>query len=212
MLKAFKILSLLLIAMSFTSCIELVEEIKINTDLSGKYHLYLKHDGLEFVFKSITQNIDLTELNKRLQILEQQEGIQNLRTNINLKKGIFSIQFNFSDAKNLTRAFYASLGAKKRFYHKSFLKVNQSKIVRPNLRSYLIKYAHKKGLINKIPSERILEYVNYRFRVISPRPIKTAWLPNKPTQSNPLEYNQIYTMRALFHDDLNTKCVIRLSK
>lgn len=198
--------------MSFSSCIELIEEIEINTDLSGKYHLYLEHDGLEFVFKSITQNIDLTEVNKRLQILKQQDGIQNLKTDINLKKGIFSIQFNFSDAKKLSRAFYASLGVEKRFYHKSFLKVNQSKIVRPNLRSYLVKYVQKQGILNRLPNERLLNYVNYRFRIISPKPIKSARPANESAQINTLEYNQVYTMKELFYNDLNTKSVIRLSK
>lgn len=208
--KFIKILSLLLVTLSFTSCIELVEEIKINTDLSGEYHLYLKHNGLGFLFNSVGRNLDLRQLNNGLQKLEQQKGISNLTTDINPKKGKFSIQFHFSDAKSLSQAFYATLGVKKRFYHKSFLKVNQSKIKRPNLTPYLVKYAKSQGLLEQIPSDNLLDYVNYRIRIISPENIVSAMPPNSSSRYH--EYTQLYPMRSLLLNKQSTKSIIRFKK
>lgn len=208
--KIFKILGLLILTLSFTSCIELVEEIKINADLSGKYHLYLKHNGMGFLFNSVTQNLDLRGLENGLQKLKQQEGISNLTTNINPRKGKFSIQFDFSDAKSLTRAFYTSLGAKKRFYHKSFLKVNQSRIKRPNLTPYLVRYAKSNGLLKRIPMDNLLDYIHYRYRVISPKNIESANPPSSSSKNH--AYNQSYTMRSLLLHEQSTKSTIRLEK
>lgn len=195
---------------SFNSCIELVEEIKINSDLSGKYHLYLKHNGLDFLFNSIPQNPDLTGLENGLHTLALQKGISNLSTNINLKKGDFSIRFDFSDAKSLTDAFYASLGAKKHFYHKSFLKVNQSKIKRPNLTPYLVKYAERNGLLDKLPSDKILDYVKYRYTIISSKNIESTQPLN--ASSKDYEYTQLYPMKSLLMQKQSTKSVIHLKK
>jgi len=208
--KIVKLIGFLLLMLGSTSCIELVEEIKINSDLSGKYHLYLKHNGLEFVFNSVGQNIDLSGLENGLEKLKHQKEISNLRTSINPKKGKFSIQFDFSDAKSLTRAFYAGLGTKKRFYHKSFLKINASKITRPNLTPYLVKYAESQNLIDEFPSEVLLDYVNYRYRIITPQNIKSASPPN--TSEKVKEYNQLYSSKSLLLQKQSTKSIIRLEK
>lgn len=208
--KIVKLIGFILLMFGSTSCVELVEEIKINSDLSGKYHLYLKHNGLGFLFNSAGQNIDLSGLENGLEKLKHQKGISNLRTNINPKKGKFSIQFDFSDAKSLTHAFYASLGAKKRFYHKSFLKINQSKITRPNLTPYLVKYAESQNLIDELPSEVLLGYVDYRYRIITPQNIKSALPPN--TSERTKEYNQLYSSKSLLLEKQNTKSTIRLEK
>lgn len=210
--KFFKIIGLLFIALSFSSCIELVEEIKINPDLSGRYHLYLSNDGLEFLFKAVSQNIDISALERSLQIISHQDGISNFTTAINLKKGIFSIQFDFSDSKKLTKAFYLSLGAEKRFYNKNFLSVNQSRIKRPNLRPYLIKYLKKEDLFAKLPNGKILDYVNYRFKIITPEPIKGAWPKSESEQYRTQEYNKLYTLKTLLDENKSTKIVIRFGK
>lgn len=208
--KILKLIGLLIIAFSFSSCIELVEEIKINADLSGKYHLYLKHKGLGFLFNSFSQDLDLRELEKGLNTLKQQKGISNLARDINPRKGKFSIQFDFADANSLTHAFYASLGAKKQFYHKSFLKVNKNRIKRPNLTPYLIKYIESTGLLKQIPSEQLFGYIQYRYRVISPRNIKSAI----PTASNISyrEYNQVYPLQSLLIQKHSIKSTIRIQK
>ncbi len=208
--KFFKILALLILGFSFNSCVELVEEIKINKDLSGEYHLYLKHDGLGFLFNSFGQNIDLKGLDNGLEKLKQQEGITKLRTDINPKKGRFSLQFNFSDYKSLNQAFYGALGVKKQFYHKNFLKVNQRKIKRPNLTPYLVKYAESQGLLEQLPSEKILDYISYRYRIISPKKIESA----KPesTTFGDYEYTQQYPIKTLLLDKRSTKSIVRIEK
>ncbi|MDA3905456.1 MAG: hypothetical protein PF484_05205 [Bacteroidales bacterium] len=207
--KVFKIISLLIISLSFSSCIELVEEIEINSDLSGNYHLYLEHKGLDFLFNSVNQNLNITEIKKILQKLKHQEGISNLTSNIKLNKGVFSIRFDFSDAKSLTKAIYSSFGVKKRFYHKNFLKVNQSKIVRPNLTPYIIKYVKTNGLINRLPTEKMMDYIKYRYRVISSNSIKSTRPLTNDASFNQLEYNQLYPIKSLLLKKQSTRSIIR---
>jgi hypothetical protein len=208
--KLFKILALLLLSFSLTSCVELVEEIKINEDLSGEYRLYLKHNGLDLLFNSLAKNIDTKGLDDGLENLKQQEGISKLRTDINPKKGRFFIQFHFSDSKSLSHAFYGALGVKKQFYHKNFLKINPSKIRRPNLTPYLVKYAESQGLLDELPSENILDYLSYRYRIISPKKIKSATPAN--TSFGAYEYTQLYSLKTLLLDKRSTKSIIKTNK
>lgn len=210
--KALKIISLLLISLSFSSCIEIVEEIKINQDLSGNYHLYLEHKDLDFLFNSMAQDFDLRELETILKKLKQQDGISNFSADIRPNKGKVSIQFDFSDSKSLTKAFYASIGAEKRFYNKSFLKVKQAKIKRPNLTPYFAKYAKTKGWIDKISNEKIYEYIKYHYRVICSNNIKSAVPPSHENSINLLEYNQLYPIKSLLVKKQSIRSVIRLQE
>jgi len=208
--KAIKIFGLLLITLSLNSCIELVEEVTINPDLSGNYHLYLQHNTFEFLFNAIPYDLNLNEVESGLQRLKQEKGISNLTSDIRLNKGKLSIQFDFSDAKSLNKAFYASIGTKKRFYNRSFLKVGQKKIKRPNLTPYLIKYAESRGVLDQIRNEKMLDYISYRYRLISSNTLKSAFPPNISSKRN--EYTQLYPLKSLLVQERSTKSVIRLNK
>ncbi|MCD6091420.1 MAG: hypothetical protein J7J72_07965 [Bacteroidales bacterium] len=210
--RVFKIISLLFIAFSFSSCIELVEEIKINPDLSGEYHLYLENKGLDFLFDGFSQNINQREIEYILGKLKHQKGISNLTADTRINKGKFSISFNFSNAKSLTNALYASFGVKKQFYHKAFLKVNHRKIKRPNLSPYLIKYAENQGLMKQLPSEKMLDYIDYRYKIISSKPIKSALPPANIQSLNQLEYSQLYSSKSLLLNKQSTKSVLWLKR
>ncbi|MBN1651981.1 MAG: hypothetical protein JW857_11670 [Bacteroidales bacterium] len=208
MRKVIKIFILLFASLSFSSCIELVEEIKINPDLSGEYHLYIEQNNLTRLLNSLSDNIDLSELQTRLQVLKQQEGISQLITDIHPKKSRFSIRFHFSDAKSLTKAFYASLGAKKQCYNKAFLKVNSRRIKRPNLTPYLVKYAKSKDLKLTNQSHKILDYLDYSYRITSSKKIKSAFPPS--SEQNQRHYIRRYTVNDLLINEQSTKSVIRL--
>lgn len=210
MRRALKIFILLFVSLSFSSCIELVEEIKINPDLSGEYHLYIEQNSLTRLLNSFSDNFDLSELEARLQILKQQEGISDLLSDINPKKGRYSVRFHFSDAKSLTHAFYASLGAKKSLFNKAFLKVNAHKIKRPNLTPYLVKYAKNRDLLTKIPSSKLLEYLHYNYKITSSKNIKSALPLISEQNMNQRQYNQRYTIKNLLLNKQSTKSVIRL--
>lgn len=205
--KTIKIIVLLLFSLSLSSCVELVEEIRFNADLSGKYHIYLKHNGLDFLFNSLTKNLDLSGLDEGLKSIESQEGIRNLKTDIQPKKGKFSIQFDFDNARSLTKAFYASIGVKKQFYHTAFIKASESKIKRPNLTPYLLRYIKNSDLKDQIPSGKILDYVKYRYHIIGPENISKSTPANIALKPN--EYTQIYPLKAIIIDKASTKSIIK---
>lgn len=209
--KGFKIIGLLFILLSFSSCIELVEEIKINPDLSGNYHLYLKHDGLDFLFKAVPKNVDLSDIETAMNRLKLQEGIHNLKSDIKINKGKFSVQFDFSNAKSLSHALYAVFGAKQQFYNKSFIKVGRSKVKRPNLTPYIIEYAKSKVLLDELPGDMVMENIYYTYRLITPKDIKHS-KPDNYSLSNQNEYVHRYSMKSLFQNEQSTKSTIRLVK
>jgi len=208
--KAFKFIGLLLLSLSLTSCIELIEEIKINTDHSGNYHFYLKHNGLSFLFNAIPDDFNLKEFEQGIKKVEYANGISNFFMDINLKKGRFSFSFDFSDEQSLNRAFYQGFGIEKRFFHKSFLKISESKIKRPNLTPYLIKYIESNKYLDQLPNKEILDYVSYRYRLISSKDIKSAKPHSYPSKNKETEYNQVYKFKNLLFEKQSTKSVIRL--
>ena len=210
--KTIKIFGLLLIAMGLSSCIELIEEIKINPDLSGHYHLYLENNSLGLLFNALPLNLDIEKFEMDLQKLRKQKGISNFSTVILPKKGQFSIRFDFSDDKSLTRALYASFDAKKRYYNKSFLKVNKRKIIRPNLAPYLIKYLETNDLLSEIPKDVLLDNVTYHYRLISQKDIKSTMPQATSLLLNQREYNQIYPLKEILLLDRSTKSVVHLKK
>jgi hypothetical protein len=206
--KTIKLFSLFLISISFSSCIELVEEIDINSDLSGQYHLIVQHQGLDFLLDYFTKNIDISGVQKAIDRLKHQSGISSIKSDLRPEKGKFSIEFHFDDSQSLNRAFYTSLGVKKQFYHKNFIKIKHKKIKRPNLTPYLIRSAEENGLIEQIPSEKLLKYISYRYHLILPENIRSTTARNESVSSK--EFIQNYGFKALLLDKESTKSIIRL--
>ncbi len=205
--KILKFLSLLFISLSFSSCIELVEEININPDLSGDYHLYIQHQGLDFLLDYIADDIDISSIQIGIERLKIQSGIRAVKSDIRPRKGKFSIQFHFDDATSLNRAFYASLGVKKQFYHKDFIKIKQRKIKRPNLTPYLFRYAKANGVLQQIPSDKLLDYITYSYHIISSKNIASSTPPNESPNSK--EFLQNYRLKSLLSEKESTKSIIR---
>ena len=101
MRKLFFTLSIFILSLSLTSCIDLIEEVSINADLSGTYEMRLEASGFGGLMGQMGGNIDIpqiAELDQRLASLRNQPGISNVSKNITAKDLKFNIRFSSSCA------------------------------------------------------------------------------------------------------------------
>ncbi|MBN2236575.1 MAG: hypothetical protein JW729_03390 [Bacteroidales bacterium] len=208
MRKTIRIVVFLLFTISFTSCIEIVEEIHVNKNLSGSYRLYLKNNGMAFLFNAMSDNLNTEELEKNLNQLKNQEGISNFEFVLNPKKGQFSVGFDFKNTKSLNRAFYTSFGVKKRFYHKNYLTIRAHKVTRPNFTPYLLNYADSQNIFDQIP-QKLLDYVDYRYRLVCPNPINRANPSNQNNTINTHEFTQVIPLKKIYFEHQSTKSIVK---
>lgn len=168
-------ISLIVASLTFTSCIDLIEEVSINNNLSGSYEMRLETAGLGSMMSQMGGVPDLPQLREmdaKINQLRQQQGISNVKKNIQPKELIFKISFDFENEEALNNAMYALAGIKPNLFVKKFLKVRKNKVVRPNLSPYLEKLIKEQNLKEQIPSEDMLNFVNYKFIVNTPKEIK----------------------------------------
>jgi len=213
MRKLFFYISILIISLSLSSCIDLVEEVTINENLSGKYEMRLEASGFGGLMGQMGGNIDIpqiSELDKRLSYLRNQAGISNVSKNIKAKDLKFYISFDFEDEKALNNALYAMAEAEPNMFVKKILKIKKNKIVRPNLGPYLKRLLEDQNLSDQLPSEDVLNYINYKFIVNTPKEVKRVSGDRAQIQSNKTTVISSYSFRELLIDQKNVQVKIRM--
>lgn len=206
-------IAIIFISLSLTSCIDLVEEVTINKDLSGKYEMYLETSGFGGMMSQmggIPEVPQIQELDEKLRLLKAQPGISNIKKDLNAKQLKFNISFNFADEKALNNALYALAEIKPNMFLKKFLKIKKSKVVRPNLSPYLERLLEEQNISEQLPSEDMLNYVNYKFIVNTPKEVKSASGERAMVQSNKTTVISSYSFRELLINKENVYLKIRM--
>lgn len=206
-------ISLILASLTFTSCIDLIEEVTINKDLSGTYNMRIETSGFGGLMGQIGGNVEipqLKELDYRINILRQQKGISNVSKVIRPKDLKFDISFDFESEESLNQALYAIAEAKPNMFVKKFLKVRKNKVVRPNLSPYLEKLIEEQNLQSQIPSDDMLNYVNYKFIVNTPKNIKRAVSNKAIISSDRKTVISTYSFRELLIDKENVYLKVKM--
>jgi len=201
-----RFLILFTVAFSFTSCIDLVEEISINHDLSGHYELRLETGGLGSMMGQMGNQISIPQLNElesRLRVLRAQAGISNVQKHIKIKELRFHISFDFENEKALNNAIYQLAGIEPNIFLKKFLKVKKHKLVRPNLNPYIQRIIEDRDLLNQLPSTDLLSYVDYKFILNSPYDIKSVSNSKAIIQSDKKTMISSYSLKELVLDKKN---------
>jgi hypothetical protein len=198
----------------FTSCIDLIEEVSINNDLSGSYEMRLETSGFGGMMSQMGGGVpdlpQMREMDAKINQLKQQSGISNVKKNINPKDLKFNISFDFKDEKALNNAMYALAEIKPNLFVKKFLKVRNNKVVRPNLSPYLEKLIKEQDLKSQIPSEDMLNYVNYKFIVNTPKSIKRTISDNATISSNRKTAIATYSFKDLLINNENVYLKVKM--
>jgi hypothetical protein len=110
-----KILFILLLPLLFTSCFEIIEDVHINTNGSGKISVTLNLSQSKTKLKTIMlmdsingykipSKTDInTELSKAVKTLKSIKGLSNIKSSSNFDDYIFKISCNFTDIDKLNQ-------------------------------------------------------------------------------------------------------------
>lgn len=213
MRKLFITLSLLVATLTFTSCIDLIEEVSINKDLSGSYEMRIETSGFGGMMSQMGGAPDipqLREMKAKINQLRGQTGISNVRDQIDLKQLKFNISFDFENDDALNTAMYELAGIEPNIFVKKFLKVKKNKVIRPNLSPYLDRLLKEQNFSEELPSEDMLNYVNYKFVVNTPKAIKRVSGDRAVIQSNQTTSISSYSFKDLLVNRENVYLKVRM--
>ena len=116
-----KHLSIILLCLITTSCLEILDDITFNIDGSGTFKYTVNFSSSQVKLNSILalDSIDgkkvpsVNEIQEKIEVfaasLSTQEGISNVYIDTNYQQFIFKIQCDFSNVMNLQRGFELSL-------------------------------------------------------------------------------------------------------
>ena len=212
MRKYFTLLTLLITTFSITSCIDLVEEISINENKSGHYELRLKSEELGGLLSLTNSQIDIPaidELEKKIALLKQQEGISNVKKHFQAKSINFKVSFDFEDEKSLNNAIYSLADIERNIFMKKFLKIKKHKIIRPNLNGYLQMLIEDQHLMDELPSKDMLKYINYQLIVNTPTKIKSIKGENAVIMNNETTATSSFSFKNLVLNEPNISLKIK---
>jgi hypothetical protein len=207
------IFSLIVASLTLTSCIELVEEISINNDLSGSYELKIETSGFGNMLTQLGGLTDMPQINDidfKTALLSKQKGISNVKKNISPKDLKFNISFDFENENALNNAIYAMAEVKPNFILKKFLKVRKSKIVRPNLSPYIVKLINDQNLVSQIPTEDMLSFLNYKFKLNTPKVIKKTSGSNAVISQEGQSVATIYSFKEILIENKSVYLKVKM--
>ncbi len=157
---------IILTSFSLTSCIEIIEEMWVKKDRSGKVSLRVESGAVGFLFTTLGDYIQpkmLTEITSApatyAKKLKEVKGVSKVHTVNDLKNGQLGLSFEFANPSALNHAWYSFLGLDKKFYHPRLYKISRHKLKKKNIHPYLQRYL----LENKeqISSPEILKLIRF---------------------------------------------------
>ena len=157
----------LMLSLSLTSCIDILDEIVLNKDKSGSVFIGLESQILGTLMRSAREQIDpqiMEQLDSfpsmAAKKLKGVKGIHEINALDVIAQGRFGIAFKFDNPKALNRAYYALMDIDKKFYHPKIVKIGKHKISRRNITPQLVDQikSNDPDLINS----ELIKYLNIR--------------------------------------------------
>jgi len=161
----------------FSGCIEIIEEMTINPDKSGTVSFNMDLGTLGGLAinmgEKYMQSSMLDQIKKMPEtiagMLKGIDGLSNIKPITN-KKGMYSVSFDFKNAKQLNEAIYKLLDVKKHFFEPNYLRLTKSKLVKknyaPELRFYINKYR------DQLKDKNVLNFISYKSIFHFPEEVK----------------------------------------
>jgi len=174
-----KIIPIVVILLTFSSCIEVIEEIHINDDKSGSLSYRLESSQIGFLLNKLSKVFDATiedQLQEKVKefanLLKQQEGINKIEFTSDPNSMDYELYCEFADSKKLNTALYKVFGYKKNILTPSYLKVSNHKVKKINFSPMLKDYLRDEEI--EIPSEYLSGLIYFKSLVYLPMKVKNA--------------------------------------
>jgi hypothetical protein len=151
MIKKFSFIFFTLIFVSLTSCIDIVQEIKINPNKSGSIRFSMDLGALGGSFMNIAKDyIDLSmmeDIKKQpsitAKVIENIKGISNIKPVSDNNKGLYALSFDFDNEKALNEAYYKMFNSNKNIFLPRVFKISRRSIKTANLAPVIRYFTNK---------------------------------------------------------------------
>jgi hypothetical protein len=161
------ILILLPLLLCFSSCVDIVEEITINPDQSGKVSFYMDLGSLGGMAMNLGEKYVQGSLIKQIKglpetvatMLNGVEGLGNIKAVTN-KNGLYSVSFDFKNPKQLNAAIYKLFDVKKHFFEPDYIRINKRKMNKKNYAPVLRHFVNKYK--DQLTDNSILKLITYK--------------------------------------------------
>lgn len=177
-----RLILMVLVAFSASSCIDIVEEYNLRGNGSGTASFSLQTPAFTPVLTMAGRYIDNQWMNEIVDMpqktagkLKTIRGISEVKTLNLLKEGKLGISFSFDNNKALDKALYALMNLDKKWYYPALMKVKKHKLKKRNIGPYLKSYLEKKK--SNLKDEELLKMVDYKIIYHLPAEVKKTKRP-----------------------------------
>jgi len=204
----------LLIVFSLSGCLEISETIKVNKDRSGKITYKLKSSNTGNFLSKISGLFDIsiedqvvTEAEKFIRQLRNQEGISNIQQDFDKYRGSYSVSFDFVNSKYFNEALYNMAGSKKNIFTPGYIKVKNSRFKKINFSPWIKRYLEKEKI--ELPASPLTELITFTSIVELPNKIIKVKPKDVIIGKNQKEVKQEFQLIKITSGEANTGIRIR---
>ena len=207
--RFYSIALILLLAFTTSSCINLLNEIRINSDKSGSSFI-----GIEFGALSNFLDLDSDKIDPNIKSnvvnfpniakekLQDIKGISNIKTLGVLSSGRIGIEFDFKNMKSLNKAYYALLNKPKKWFYPDLIKIKSHKVKLKDISSQIKSFVEDNN--DNPENTKFINYLNFRTQVIVPTKITSAKIGNGTIRNNGKTFINNTSLKSIMSDNAHT--------
>ena len=198
-----------ILSLGLTSCIDILDEIKLNSDKSGSVFIGIESQLLGTLFGLANQHIPQEAVDSVLGFpqhskakLDAIEGVNDVKAFNQLNEGRFGISFKFDDPKALNKAYYSLFEMKYAWYYPNIVKIRKHSISRRNLTPQLIKQIEQNS--PNIKDSEYLKYLNIKTIIELPKDAKWLKTENPKEEINSNKIIIRYPLTEVLQEEKST--------
>ena len=169
---------LLIIVLSMSSCVNIVNLFKINADKSGTAFIGIEINAVSGLLDLASEYID-NDFKKKITVfpaeadekLKGLKGVSNIKSYLEVNSGKLGVEFDFKNPKALNTALYALLDKERKCYFPDIIKIRKHKVKIRDVSFYIKEYIEDN---NEEMSPLVINYIKYNTVVIFPKKIKSV--------------------------------------
>ena len=197
----------------FSSCIEIVEEIDIQKDLSGTFSFYIDLGALDKLDNKMTGQYlpgdIITTIHEQPAIaydkLVKVKGISNIKSITS--GGKYGVSFHFKNPSALNKALYALIDKKKTFFSPKLIKISKHKLLHRDIAPWMRLYLADKAKDQK--NQMVLQFVTLSQNFSFPSEIRSSDNPRSKQGKTGNTVSSSYTLLEILTTDISVKEKIR---
>lgn len=166
----------------FTSCIDLIQDIEINPDKSGRYSLTVDLGILKYfpeeTFSGTSELISIIQdlPAQAIDALQNNNGITEIENISREEYSVYGIRFKFDNDKSLNKAIYGITDKQKLMFMPDFIRIKRKKVTITNISPFIRQAVSiiQKNSAQSFLTEQMSQYINITTRLHLPREAKKA--------------------------------------